>query len=55
MSLMGHESMSQRSIFLFFSVFIYFLTFYFFNNLINFVTNIDGEFKSVQNMTIMSI
>ena len=52
----SHESMSQRSIFLFFSLFFSFFTFfYFFSDLINFVTNIYGEFQSVKNMTIMSI
>ena len=53
---MSCESMSQRIIFLYFSLFISFLHFfYFFNNLINFVTNINGKFQSVQNMMIMSI
>ena len=48
--------MSQRSIFLFFLFsFLFYIVFYFFNNLINFVTNINGESRSVQNMTIISI
>ena len=54
MSQWVNESEEYFSIFFLFS-FLFDIFFYFFNNLINFVTTINGESQSVQNMTIISI